>query len=552
MRIGSIIKRLFTLFKGETMFNHAKKKVTSTASKIKQVATQQADDLEGIDPKTYAKRWWILAALCLTLLGVMLANSSMNMALPSMATDLSLSQLELTWIVNAYTLVFASLLFISGAIGDRYGRKIAMQCGLAVFIAGSLYAGFLAQSGTELIIARVVMGIGGAFVMPTTLSIINNTFPKSERARAIAVWGAVAGVGMMFGSIISGILLEHFTWHSLFFFSTIIASMGFVANYFLAHESRDEKQSPVDWLGGVLSAIAIFGIVYGITEAPSVGLGDAFVATSLIGGGVMLAAFVWWELRTKSPMLDMKLFTNRSFAVSSLTLTLVFLAMSGVFFSMSQLMQLILGYGPLESSLRTIPVMLPMMFISPMVPNIVKKLGARLTITIGLTMTALSFVGMTFWTQDVTYWQLLITMLPLILGITLAQMPATNILMASVPRNRSGMGSAVNDTTRELGAALGVAILGAILSATYENKMAETVSHFPEQIRQGLESSLAVALRVADTLGPMADDVVHSAKEAFLGGMTHSAMIAATIIFTAAAIAFVGLPRHHKKNDDTI
>ena len=186
------------------MFKYAKKTVANTASKIKGAAAKQADDLEGIDPTTYARRWWILGALCLTLLGVMLANSSMNMALPKMAIDLNLAQLDLTWIVNAYTLVFASLVFISGAIGDRYGRKIAMQCGLAIFIAGALYAGFLAQSGTELVIARVVMGIGGAFVMPTTLSIINNTFPKSERARAVAVWGAVAGVGMMFGSIISG------------------------------------------------------------------------------------------------------------------------------------------------------------------------------------------------------------------------------------------------------------------------------------------------------------------------------------------------------------
>ena len=534
------------------MFKFAQKKVARVASKIKRAATKQADDLEGIDPKTYSRRWWILAALCLTLLGVMLANSSMNMALPKMAIDLDLTQLDLTWIVNSYTLVFASLLFISGAIGDRFGRKIAMQCGLAVFIAGSLYAGFLAQSGTELIVARVIMGIGGAFVMPTTLSIINNTFPRSERAQAVAVWGAVAGIGMMFGSVISGILLEHFTWHSLFYFSTIIAAAGFIANHLLAHESRDEKQSPIDWLGGVISAVAIFGIVYGITEAPSAGLMDNMVLLSLIGGVGMLIAFVVWELHAKSPMLDMKLFKNRAFSVSTLTLTLAFLAMSGVFFSMSQLMQLILGYGTLESSLRMIPIMLPMMFISPLVPKLVKKIGARATIAIGLTITSLSFVGMTTWTQDMNYWQLLATMFPLIAGIALAQTPATNILMAAVPRNRSGMGSAMNDTTRQLGSALGVAVLGAILSATYENKMAETVSHFPEQIRAGLESSLAVALQVAEKLGPVAGDVVRNAKDAFITGMTDSAMVAAGIIFAAAVIAFVGLPKHQTKNDDTI
>lgn len=176
-------------------------------------------DLDGIHPAIYARRWWVLAALCLSLLGVMLANSSLNMALPMMAKDLTLDQLQLTWIVNIYTLVFASLLFTAGALGDRYGRKLALQIGLGIFVGGSLYAGFLAQTGTELIVARAIMGVGGALVMPTTLSIINTTFPRSQRARAVAVWSAVAGIGMMVGSIISVLLLEYFSWHSVFLFS---------------------------------------------------------------------------------------------------------------------------------------------------------------------------------------------------------------------------------------------------------------------------------------------------------------------------------------------
>ncbi len=509
-------------------------------------------DLEGIDPTTYSRRWWILGTLCLTLLGVMLANSSLNMALPLMSTDLGLGQLELTWVVNVYTLVFASLLFIAGAVGDRYGRKLAMQIGLAIFTAGSLYAGFFAQTGTELIISRIVMGIGGAFVMPTTLSIINNTFPKKERARAVAIWGAVAGVGMMFGSIISGILLEHFTWHSLFYFSAIIAVIGLVANQYLAHESRDEEESPVDWLGGLFSAIAIFGVVYGITEAPSAGLSDPLVAISLIAGVVALAAFIAWERKSKSPMLDMKLFKNRAFAISSLTLTLVFLAMSGVFFSMSQLMQLVMGYSALESSLLTVPLMLPMMLISPLVPNIVKKFGARTTIAVGLVMTAAAFVIMSTWTKDMTYWHLFGTMVIMMLGISAAMTPGTNILMASVPRNRSGMGSAMNDTTRELGGALGVAVLGAILSATYEKEIRETAGAFAEPVRAGLESSLAVALNVAEKLGPAAQEVMNVAKDAFMSGMSQAAIVASVIIFLAAVVAFIGLPKHTAKDDDTI
>lgn len=520
---------------------------------VKPVAkTMTKKDLEGIDPWTYHRRWWILAAMCLTLLGVMLANTSMNMALPKMAIDLGLTQLDLTWIVNGYTLVFASLLFIAGAVGDRYGRKLIMQIGLAIFVVGSVYAGLIAQTGTELLISRIIMGIGGAFVMPTTLSIINNTFPRKERARAVAVWGAVAGIGMMFGSIVSGVLLEHFSWHSLFYFSAIVAAVGLIANHILTHESKDEKESPVDWLGGLLSAVGIFGIVYALTEGPSKGITDSLVLTSLITGLIALVLFVLWELRAKSPMLDMKLFKNRAFSVSSLTLTLVFLAMSGVFFSMSQLLQLILGYGALQSSLLMIPLMLPMMALGPLIPSIVKKLGARSVISIGLMMTAAAFLVMATWNKDMTYWHLFGTMFVMMAGISAAMTPGTNILMASVPRNRSGMGSAMNDTTRELGSALGVAVLGAVLSAAYENEIRETASNFIGPVKEGLESSLAVALQVAEKLGPAAAQVSDAAKDAFMNGLTHAALVAAGIIFSAAIISLIGLPKTHKEGDDTI
>lgn len=536
------------------MFNFIKNKLSKHGKKssAKKHRMPTKKELEGIDPVSYSRRWWILGTLCLTLLGVMLANSSLNMALPMMSSDLGMAQLELTWVVNVYTLVFASLLFIAGAVGDRYGRKLAMQIGLAIFTVGSLYAGFFAQNGTEVIISRIVMGIGGAFVMPTTLSIINNTFPRKERARAVAIWGAVAGVGMMFGSIISGILLEHFSWHSLFYFSAIIAVIGLITNQYLAHESKDEEKTPVDWLGGLFSAVAIFGIVYGVTEAPSLGLSDPMVATSLIIGVLGIAAFIFWELRVKSPMLDMQLFKNRAFSISSLTLTLVFLAMSGVFFSMSQLMQLVMGYSPLEASLLTVPLMLPMMFFSPFVPNIVKLLGARKTIAIGLTLTAIAFVMMSTWTKEMTYWHLFFTMIIMMLGISAAMTPGTNILMASVPRNRSGMGSAMNDTTRELGGALGVAVLGAILSATYESQIRETAGAFIGPIKEGLESSLAVALNVAKELGPAAQSVSDAAMNAFMSGISLAATVAAIIIFISAVIAYVGLPKNHKADDDII
>lgn len=506
-------------------------------------------DLDGIDLKVYKKRWWTLASMCLALLGVMLANSSLNIALPHMSVDLGLTQLDFTWIVNVYTLVFASLLFVAGAFGDRYGRKLAMQIGMAIFVVGSLYAAMFAQNATELIIARVVMGIGGALVMPTTLSIINNAFPRGERARAVAIWSAIAGVGMMVGSVISGLLLEHFSWHSLFYFSAIIAVVGFVANHVLSSESKDEEESPVDWLGGVLSAVGIFGLVYGITEAPSKGILEFEVFLSLLVGIVGLVAFVLWELKAKSPMLDMKLFKNRPFSVSSLTLTLTFLAMSGVFFSMGLLIQLILGMSPLESSLAMIPIMLPMMFFGPMVPSIVKKFGARTTIALGLLVTSVAFVAMSTWTAEMTYWHLLLTMWVMMIGISAAMTPGTNILMSAVPRNRSGMGSAMNDTTRELGGALGVAVLGAILSAAYAANVHETASKLPAAAAEAVEGSLAAAVALTDKMGEAALPVLDAAKEAWMSALGTASLTAAGIIFVASVIAFIALPKHTKDSD---
>ena len=526
-------------------------KLRSKLKNKKVAATKKPVDLDGIDPKIYHRRWWTLVAMCLALLGVMLANSSLNIALPKMSVDLGLSQLDFTWIVNVYTLVFASLLFVAGAFGDRYGRKLAMQIGMVIFAVGSVYAALIAQTATELIIARVIMGLGGALVMPTTLSIINNAFPKSERPRAVAIWSAIAGVGMMVGSIISGFLLEHFTWHSLFYFSAIVAVVGFFANHFLASESKDEEESPIDWLGGLFSAVGIFGLVYGITEAPSKGVLEPLVATSLGVGVVSLIVFVLWEIRSKSPMLDMKLFKNRPFWVSSLTLTLTFLAMSGVFFSMGLLIQLILGMTALESSFAMLPIMLPMLFFSPVIPLIVKKLGARTTIALGLFVTSIAFVLMSFWTAEMTYWNLLFVMWIMMIGISAAMTPGTNILMSAVPRNRSGMGSAMNDTTRELGGALGVAILGAVLSAAYASNIHEAASKLPGEAADAVEGSLAAAIAVSEKIGAAAEPLLHAAKEAWMSALGTASMTAAGIIFVAAVIAFVALPKH-EKNSETL
>lgn len=504
--------------------------------------TPTNQDIDGIEPAIYKRRWKILATLCTSLLVVMVANSSMNLALPIMTTELGLTSLQLTWVVDIYVLIFASLLFTASAVADRYGRKLIMQLGLGIFLAGAMYAGFLAETGTEVIVSRAVMGIGGAMVMPTTLSIVNTVFPRKERARAIAIWSGIAGAGIAFGSIVSGFLLEHFSWQSVFVLSAALGITGLVFNQLLTPESSDEEQTPVDWFGGALSVAALLGIVYAIIEAPSHGILATDVLASFILGVLALGVFIWWQKRVAHPMLDMKLFKNASFSVSALAVTLAFFALMGVFFSMSQLFQLVMGYGAMESSIKMLPPMLVMIFVSPFVPNIVKKIGSRMTVGMGLIIVALSFVVMSQWPVVPQYWQVGTAMAFMMLGMSLTMTPATNIMMSSVPRNRSGMGSAMNDTTRELGGAIGIAVLGSMLASVYEDKIASATSVLPQQLRSIAGDSLAGAVAVADKLGPAGTDLAFAAKEAWMGGLSSAMLISAGIVLLAALIVFIWLP----------
>lgn len=510
----------------------------------------EKQDLQGVEPSVYARRWKILATMCASLLLVSIGNSSLNLALPTIARDLQLTSLQLTWLVDIYVLIFASLLFTSSSVADRYGRKLIMQIGLAIFVSATIYAGFAASSGIELIIARAIMGIGASMVMPTTLSIIENVFPKRERARAIAIWSGVAGGGIALGSIVTGFLIEHYSWHSVFIFSAAIGILGFILNQVITPNSRDEHQTPIDWLSGLLSIIGLSGLVYGIIEAPTHGITDTTVMLSLTVGILSLVIFVLRQLRIKHPMLDMHLFRNPAFSISALSVTLTFFALMGIFFSMSQLFQLVMGYGAMESSLRMLPIMMLMMITAPFVPNIVKKFGTRWTVTTGLVLVASSFVLMSQWPVIPAYPQVLGSMLIMMTGMAFTMTPATNMLMSAIPRNRAGMGSAMNDTTRELGGALGIAVLGAVLSSGYSNKIADTLVTLPSQAQEIAGNSLAGALAVAEGIGPAGEALSLAAKTAWMGGMSNAMLIAAAIVATAAVISGIWLPHKHKDGED--
>lgn len=514
--------------------------------------TVSTEEMDGIAPAIYKRRWQILATLCGSLLLVMIGNSSLNLALPTMAKDLHLTSLQLTWVVDIYSIIFASLLFTASAIADRYGRKTIMQIGLLIFLAGTIFAGFIAQDGTQVIAARAVMGFGAAFVMPTTLSIINNVFPRKQRARAIAIWSGIAGGGIALGSVMSGFLLEHYSWDSVFIFSAVVGIIGFLANQWLTPNSRDEKQTPVDWLGGALSIVGLVGLVYGIIEAPSKGLTDPAVMTALVTAAVGLGAFVFWQFKAKHPMLDMQLFKNPAFSISALAVSLTFFALMGTFFSMSMLFQVIIGYGTLESSLRTLPIMMLMMLTAPFVPNIVKRLGSRWTVATGLTLVASAFLIMTQWPTVPAYWQIMGSMAVMMTGMALTMTPATNLMMSAVPRNRAGMGSAMNDTTRELGGALGVAVLGAVISSEYGNNIADAVTMLPTQAADLAKNSLPGAMAVAQQLGPLGTQLADAAKVAWMNGLSSSMFIASGIVALAAIITALWMPHRQSHVDDEI
>ncbi len=337
-------------------------------------------DLDGIDPHVYARRWKTLAVLCTSLIIVIVGNTVLNVALPTLQLPpeqggLGATNSEVQWIVDAYGLVFAGLLFLAAALGDRFGRKGALQAGLVVFAAGSAFGAF-ADDPAMLIVARAVMGVGAAFVMPSTLSILTNVFPRREQAKAIAIWAGISGSGAALGPLASGLLLEHFWWGSVFLVNLPIIAAALVAGYVLVPKSKDATGTPLDPVGALLSVVGLSALVYAIIEAPNHGWASVDSLLWFGGAAIVLLAFVLWEWRNRHPMLDLRLFQNPRFAVSSGGITLVFFAMFGTFFLLSQYLQGVIGYSPLEAAVRMLPFSVVMMAVAPNTPKLVGRFGA--------------------------------------------------------------------------------------------------------------------------------------------------------------------------------
>jgi EmrB/QacA subfamily drug resistance transporter len=497
---------------------------------------------ERVQQHAYQRRWLILVVLCFSLLVIVLDNTILNVAIPTLSRQLDPTNSQLQWMVDSYTLVFAGLLLTAGSLGDRFGRRGALQLGLVIFGLGSLLSA-LASTADQLIATRAFMGIGGAFIMPATLSIITNVFPANERGRAIGVWAGTAGIAVALGPLTGGFLLEHFYWGSVFLVNLPIVAVGLIAGVFLIPSSKDPSASKLDPLGAVLSIVGLVLLVYAIIEAPQDGWTDPMILGAFGVAVLLLGGFLWWERTTSHPMLDVRFFKNPRFSAASLGISMAFFAMFGATFLLTQYMQFVLGYSPLEAGVRLLPFAAVILVVSPLSARIVEKLGTKATVATGLAIVGVALVLMTQLQTDSSYRDLVWRMVLWAFGQALVLAPATESIMGSLPLAKAGVGSAVNDTTRQVGGALGVAIVGSVMSSTYGSRIADFFSGTAgagSAAEQIAKESLGGALSIAGQVPSLA----LVARSAFVDGMHYGMLVAAGAAIFGAIVAAIWLPAH--------
>jgi EmrB/QacA subfamily drug resistance transporter len=492
-----------------------------------------------------ARRWAILALLCINLVIVVIGNTSLNVAIPRLSEDLHASNTALQWMVDSYSLVFAGLLLTAGSLGDRFGRKGALQLGLVIFALSSLAAAMSHSSG-QVIAARAVMGLGGAFVMPSTLSMISNVFPIEERPKAIAIWAGVAGAGGAVGPLASGFLLGHYWWGSTFLVNIPIILAAIVFGRFLLPKSSDPTDAPLDFVGAVLSILGMSALVYAIIEAPGHGWlsGQSLVTFGI--AVVVLGAFALWERSLDQPMLDLSFFADRRFSISSAGIMLLFFALFGTLFLATQYLQLIAGYSPLESGVRLLPQSVVMVLLAPQAPKLVMRFGANRVASAGLIVIAASLSTLAAWGSGTSYAFILGSLVVMAAGMAFTMAPLTAELMGSIPPAKAGVGSAMNDTTRELGGALGVALFGSIVTGQYATGIAHRLAAFPADIRAIAGTSLSTAVSLAHSPSQIGTatgrTILTAAEDSFLHGFHLAALLGALALAIAAVIVFMLLP----------
>ncbi|WP_245850194.1 MFS transporter [Mycobacterium angelicum] len=459
--------------------------------------------------------------------------TALNTALGDLAVATSATQTQLTWVVDGYTVALACLLLPAGAIGDRYGRRGALLAGLLIFTLGSIAPAML-HNPTHIIAGRAVAGVGAAFVMPATLSLLTVAYPKEQRLKAVGIWAGVAGSGGVLGMLGSGLLLHFWDWHSIFW-ALGACGLAIFAMACTVAPSRDTEAPQVDWLGAALIGAAVAIAVFAILEAPHRGWSDYVVWGGLVAGTLIAAIFGVVEFRKRQPLLDVRLFNDPAFATGVATIVVMFGGTFGFFYLGMQYVQQIMGYSPLMTAVAFGPFMVPLGIFSALSFWYVPKLGLRVVLSLGTALTAVGFLCMQWLDVHSTYLDLAWPTLILATGIGFCTAPTTSAIMAAVPDQKQGVASAVNDTTREMGGALGIAVAGSILAGRYTHELAPRLTEFPAAVRGPASDSLAKAVEIADKLGPQGKQLAEISKTAFLTAM-HSSTTAMAVISAVAAV----------------
>jgi EmrB/QacA subfamily drug resistance transporter len=492
------------------------------------------------------RRWWTLVVLSASLLVIGLDNTILNVALPTLERDLGASSSQLQWIVDAYMLVFAGLLLTAGALGDRFGRKRALAFGLAVFGLGSGLSAIV-TSPEALIATRALMGVGGAFIMPSTLSIITAVFPADERPKAIGAWAAVSGLGIAIGPVAGGWLIEHANWHWIFLVNLPFVAAALVAGRWLVPESKDPSAPRLDVGGFALSIAGLTTLVWAIIEAPARGWTDGLILAAFGVAAVLLAAFMAWELRVREPMLNVRLFRNPRFSGASGAITLVFFAMFGSIFFLTQYLQGVLGYSALEAGIRVTPVAAGLIVGGPLSAKLAERFGTRVVVAAGLALVAAGLSIVTQFEVDSSYGIVAAHLLVLGFGMGMAMAPATDSVMGALPEDKLSVGSAVNDTTRTTGGALGVAVLGSLLASGYRGDMDAAVSGLPHSVAEAASDNLGGGLAVAQRLHD--SGLAETAQSAFMSGMHVAALAAAGVALLGSLVALIVIPGRERSRE---
>jgi len=496
--------------------------------------------------QSYEKRWYGVGVLSIILVIISIDNTVLDIALPSISNTLGASASDLQWLIDIYILVFTSLLLTSGAIGDRYGRVMMLQIGVVVFGIASLGAA-LSTNIDMLILYRGLTGVGAAMMMPSTLSIITEMFrDKDERAKAIAIWSMMFGVGFGFGPLLGGWLVDNYGWQSVFYINIPIVFIAFILGFLWLRESFDKSTPKADFIGMILSIIGMFSLVYAIIEAGMLGWSDIRVVQYFIVASISISIFIYYEIKIIHPMIPLILFTNPSFWVASLALTLAMFGIMGTMFFFSQLFQTLQGYSALDTGFLLVPLTVGLMITSGYAPKLVKIFTLKSVTSVGMLVSALSIAYFAYYLSiDVSKWIIMFGFFMLGAGFGVAMTPATDSIMGSIPENKLGIGSAMNDTTRELGGALSIAILGSLVNNRYIASI--TQSSISSDLKNEVSLSIQNAHIISQTYN--IQSIIDVADQAFINALSYSLNIGAIVILIASIITYMYLPNSIKQSN---